>query len=473
MAYVNIPSLTDWQYDEDTKKLKHNTGTARSSVNTLYSAIMDLADDSGFMDSSVPMSAQTPTEYTLINGWTFSADSDLDFLYGGSIVVQKATTDRDVWANFYTLGTIAAGSVMYIQQNGALVATYSGYASGHLDQLVKVVANGGDVDSRNVTIFCRNLGNLYDNFTSQASATGGRNPVPIATADDTDDDASGASVAGVTIAFGAVSKDIGDGGGAQPYSAVIDGGGNSALAVYRYLKYIARRENTTAVDSPENTTAGRFYRYANAAYAEKKSAPFGTFAGGIFFGAQGIWLENISDPNNRELLDDNAVPRTPPVSITFAVTSVASGDRVLVARSTGPGSVLVKKDQFTLDGAHTAGGSTVVVSEVVGTDIPDTGVIRINDDRYPYTSVNRGTKAFTLSGTLSASYSTGTNTYVPLIDDVASSTSIVSPSMIYSADFDVVYRVRKKGIIPFENSAVVGSAGQSVSAIRTVDPIVT
>ena len=51
MAYVNIPTLTDWQYDESIKKLKHNTGSTRVTVNALYSALMDLVDDAGFMDS--------------------------------------------------------------------------------------------------------------------------------------------------------------------------------------------------------------------------------------------------------------------------------------------------------------------------------------------------------------------------------------------------------------------------------------
>jgi hypothetical protein len=45
--------------------------------------------------------------------------------------------------------------------------------------------------------------------------------------------------------------------------------------------------------------------------------------------------------------------------------------------------------------------------------------------------------------------------------------------MTYVADMDVVYRIRKKGILPFENTAVVGSAGASVSAIRTTDSVVT
>src|SRR5574343_1803184 len=280
MAYVNIPTLTDWQYDESTKKLKHNTGSTRVTVNALYSALMDLADDAGFMDSTVPMSAQTPVEYTLINGWTFDSDADLGYLYGGSIVVEKATTDKDVWANFYTLGTIESDAVMYLYQNGALVAAHPGYTSGHIDQLVKVVSSGSalstDGTALAVAVFARNNASanadLYDHFVAQASATGGRNPVPIATAPDTNDDGTGSAVTGVTVAFGSPTSDVDGDGNTEPYSVTVDGGGNSVLQVYRRLKYLTRRENTSAIGTG-NTTEGRFYRSANVAYAEVKVAP--------------------------------------------------------------------------------------------------------------------------------------------------------------------------------------------------------
>ena len=470
MAWTNIPTLTDWQYDEDTKKLRHNVGTARVTVNALYSALMDLADDAGFMDSSVPMSAQTPTEYTLINGWTFNADADVGYLYGGSIVVQKATSDRDVWGNFYTLGTIEADAVMYIYQNGALVASHPGYTQGHVDQLVKVVSAGADVSTdgtvRAVAVFARNCaaGNadLYDHFVSQASATGGRNPVPMATAPDTSDDGSGASVTGVTIAFGSPTADIDGDGSNENYSVTVDGGGISALQVYRRLKYLTRRENTAAIGAGDSTE-GRFYRSANSSYAEVKPAPFGTLAGGKFFGARGVLLTNVSDPNNRSLIDNTGTTRNPPVQMTVTVTGVAASDRVLVARSTAGA---VNKTQFTV-GSTTA--NTIVVSEAVGADIPSAGVIRIGDERFTYSALNRGTKTF--SGVApSASGKTG-NAWVPLIDDVASGTSIASPAMTYAADFDVIARVRKKGILPYENTASVTSGGASVSAIRTADTI--
>lgn len=54
------------------------------TVNELYSFLQDTFDEPGFLQHSVPMSAQTPTQYTLINGW-FIDDESMKALYGGSI----------------------------------------------------------------------------------------------------------------------------------------------------------------------------------------------------------------------------------------------------------------------------------------------------------------------------------------------------------------------------------------------------
>lgn len=469
MAWVNIPNLTtydaslgagDWQYDESTKKLQHAAGTHRCSVNALYSALMDLADNSDFMDSDVPMKANTPTEYELINSWVMNADSDYGYLTGGSI---KDNAANDLWANFYNLGTLKSGTVLYIEQNGALVTSPSGYTSGDIDVLVKVVSGGTAIDSRKVTFFARNLGDTYDCFTIAAPATGGRNPIPVSTATDANDDSGTSSDGGVMIAFGAASKDLGDGLGAADYSVVIDGNGLTTAQVYKAIKYITRRQNSSAIDSPENTTEARFYRLANAAFTENKNSPFGSYAGGKFFGAQGVWLEDVSDPNNRELIDDDGVTHTPPTSITATVTGVVSGDRVLVARVSS--GTAINKSQFTISSATS---STIVATTTPGSDIPTSGVIRVGDTRYTYTGISSAT----FTGVSPSPVAETGTFYVPLIDDTASGTSIVSPTMIYDSDFDVVVRVRKKGILPFENTGTVSIAGFTASAIRTTDTIV-
>jgi hypothetical protein len=468
MAWVNVPNLTsydaslgagDWQYDETTKKLQHAAGTHRTTVNALYSALMDLADNADFMDADVPMKANTPTEYELIGGWTMNAASDYGYLKGGSI---KDVAGNDLWANFYNLGTLKAGTVIYIEQNGALVTSPPGYTDGDMDVLVKVVSSGTAVDSREVSFFARNLGDTYDVFTIAAPATGGRNPVPISTATDINDDSGTSSDGGVTIAFGDVNQDIGDGTSA-PYTVSIDGNGLSTANAYKALKYILRRENNAAIDSPENTTEARFYRLADPAFSELKNCPFGSYAGGKFFGAQGVWFSNVSDPNNRQLLDDNGVTRTPPTSIIATITGVASGDRVLLARTSGG---VINKSQFTISSVTS---NSIVATVAPGNDIPTSGVIRIDDTPYTYSGITSAT----FTGVSPDPTGKTGGFYVPLIDAAASGTSIVSPSMIYVSDFDVIVRVRKKGILPFENTGTVTSSGFAASAIRTTDTIVS
>lgn len=465
MAWVNIPNLTtydaslgagDWQYDESTKKLQHAAGTHRTTALALYSALMDLVDDESFADSDPPIKANTPTEFELINGWTMNADADYGYLTGGSV---KDVANNNLWANFYNLGTLKAGTVLYIEQNGAAVSSPPGYTSGNMDVLVKVVNAGTPVDSREVSFYARNLGDKYDVFTIAAPATGGRNPIPVSTETDSNDSAGTASDGGVTIGFAGYSKDLGDGAGSKPYTVSINGNGLGTQAVYRALKYILKRGQTGTL----NGVQAQFYRLANAAFAENKNCPFGSYAGGKFFGAQGVWLENVSDPNNRELIDDNGDSHTPPVSITVSVTGVVAGDRVFVARTSGG---VIDKNQFTISSVTT---NSITATVAPGADISATGVIRIGDTKYAYTGISGA--VFT-GVTPDPTGSTG-GFYVPLIDDVAAGTSAVSPSMIYSSDFDVVARVRKKGILPFENTATVSTSGATISAIRTTDTIVT
>lgn len=461
---------SDFTINYGTKRISHASGTTRYTVNALYSWLQDTFDELGQLDDDVPMKANTPTEYEMINGWTFGSDADLNYLYGGSI---KDNTTGHLWANFYTIGAITAAAVVYLNQNGTLIAGLGGtdisYANGHIDMLVKVAAASVDVDARNVTILARNLGDTYDHFKAQAPTTGGRNPVPLATAADLNNTtASGVLAAApytnIVVTFGAVSKDVGDGQGAKPYDVAVDCAGLRLSQVYEYLKYRTRRGEATTL----NGAAGQFYTAANGAYTEVKSAPFGTFAGGKFFGARGVWLENYAaqDGNAFQLLDANGATRTPPITMSVAVNGVVAGDRVFVARSSAGA---VWKTQFTI-ASRTA--TTIVVNEALAADIPDTGTIRVGDDRYAYTAISRGTKTFTVGGGGVSAYSAGTACYVPIVDGQAAGTSM-SSALVYAADFDVIARVRKKGILPFEVATSITSVGASISAIRTTDAVVS
>lgn len=59
----------DFAVDYTNKRIHHVSGTTVYTVNALYTWLMDLFDEVVQMDNPVPMSAQTPNAYTLINGW--------------------------------------------------------------------------------------------------------------------------------------------------------------------------------------------------------------------------------------------------------------------------------------------------------------------------------------------------------------------------------------------------------------------
>ena len=472
MAYQNFTNLTDWQYDTATKKIKHNTGTARITVQALYSEVQNEFDELVQMDDTVPMKYNTPTEYELINGWTFDADASVGYLYGGSI---KVNTPDDMWANFYTLGTLESGAVVYWLQNGVTVASAPGYASGHADQLIKTRAAAVDVDTRNVTALVRTWTDSYTHNKLQAPTTGGRNPVAVETANDLNNQTASGTVAAapyssITVTFGTPSFDFDQDGTAENYTVTVDCAGLTMLKVYERLKYITRTGETATI----NGVQGQFYKSANAAFTEVKAAPFGTYAGGKFFGAQGILLTNYdaAEANNIILIDNTGAVKQAPTAISVKVDNVVSGDRVFVARTSGG---VVNKSQFTLNGTHTA-SATITVNEAVPNDIPLTGVIRVGETRYTYTGLNRTTKVFTLSGT--ATEAANAAAYCPIIDEQATGTSI-SKALTYVADFAVVGRVRKyatgagNSILPFENTGTVTNTGLTISAIRTVDTVAT
>jgi hypothetical protein len=164
---------------------------------------------------------------------------------------------------------------------------------------------------------------------------------------------------------------------------------------------------------------------------------------------------------------------------------LVSGDRVAVFRrpSSTPGSGIDLQEYLPLtpSGVYNGSGDTIVkVSGNIGTDIPNTGVVRIENlttglfESYSYSAVDRtagGGGEFTISPALSRNLTTSDDIYVPLIESQAAGTS-VSVNIVYLSDVPLLARVRKKGILPFEVEGTFGSGGATLTAIRTTDTIV-
>ena len=549
------------------------------TTEALYSYLMDVFDAPAYMSYPVPMSAQTPNAFTMINGW-FIDDETVKWLNNGAIstsgwthptnptgirtlqlngaaglssldigtvvlggitgdtgellaynttrnmlwvrcdnamdlfdnasesisvngvfcgnMTQISSTGENLYVNLYTLGTLTSSNdTIYIIQNGTKLTSWWAKGIAGLDVLIKIKEMGTTIDGGNVDVFCRYYpvsGNaaLYDNFP--ITLTAGRQAAPLSTGLDLNNKSSqdtiqrainGASYA-ITINFaGPYSRNLNNGNGAKNYDAEIDCNGASLATTYEVCKFVTRESSSTTL----NGVNGEQYISANvSSYTPIKTSPLGTFAGGKFFGARGIWVKNyaFSDINNFQLIASDGSTQTPPNTITCQVTGIASGDHVSMFLLDGP-SGNIKKNSYTLNGNHANISTTVTVLGGItggwGTqDPPAAGYLRVvnsNDASETLTSyASWSGNVFSLTSTLGGNCVDASNVYIPIIDNVASSTTI-SNSFIQSATLNVRSRVRKyaagsgNSIVPFEIDGTVGSSGISVSAIRDIDEVTT
>ncbi len=206
-----------------------------------------------------------------------------------------------------------------------------------------------------------------------------------------------------------------------------------------------------------------------------KTAPFGTFAGGNFFGTRGVWISNMhaNDANNYQLVDSENIAHTPPASISIIVNGLESGDRVTVFRTTGDNEIIDKTYITSHTTENVTGNTTWEASASIPGDTPSAGYIRIVDDsldteeRIEYTSYTGA--IFTLASNHKGGYSSSDTAYVGYIDSESSDTNI-SQSITYDQDRYVLTRVRVYGIVPFKVKGQIISTGYTSTATRTTDP---
>jgi len=208
-----------------------------------------------------------------------------------------------------------------------------------------------------------------------------------------------------------------------------------------------------------------------------KQSPFGTFAGGKFFGARGVLLIDMhaDDANNYELIDTTNTRQVPPASISIAVNGLQSGDKVSVFRTTGNNEI-IDRSQFTSHATNnTASSTSFEVQQTIPADTPTNGYIRVVDNslnreaRYAYTGWS-GSTFTNLSPALTTTYEGTDTAYVPYIDTTSGGTS-VSQSVTYAADTYVLTVVRMAGYQPFKIKGQVISTGYTTTAVRTPDSV--
>lgn len=453
------------------------------SVLDLHAWLQDLADDASASGNDLvdilapnpsrldgPRDAAVASRLNLLTSGAVAFNLDdtaAQFINFGSIKQQSAAVQ---YSGLKTIGGIVAASPVYVVQNGSKLTTF--WSNGHIQILVKVRTGGTLIDSGNVTAFSRKWGQTYSHFDVNLAA-GGESNAALSTAIDSNIVLSEANAAllstKVTVSFGDTNQDLGNGNGSKLYKGTITlSGGCTLQEAYQYLQYLARESSTSTL----NGVLGWRYRVLNAAYTEIPSAPFGTFAGGTFFVAQGWWLTGVlaAEATKYQLIAHDGTTQVPPTLIGITVGNLVSGDRVLVARADGGGNIL--KDEYT-PVAASAGATSLQIVESIKTDTPSTGVIRIKNLRYTYTGFNAGTKTFTgLSPALASAIVTADDVFVPFIDKSTTSTS-ESVTFIFSSNFTARVDVRNGSgvspIVPFTTSLGITNAGGSVNASRNSD----
>lgn len=468
------------------------SGTTVYSTLELHAWLQDLADNSAASgDDNLSILGSNPSE--LAGKRNASRPMALTLL--PNINIDDATAQRFnfgsieqasgavLYTGVKTIGTIVAASPVYLVQNAAKLTKF--WADGHIQVLVKAKTGGALIDGGNLTAYSRKYGQTYSHFDGNLSA-GSEQSFALGTAIDGNVDTAtvtpavaaswfATSIGGtgggspkIALAFGDTNQDLGNGNGSKLYKGTITLDGTLTLAqVYQALQWACSESSTLTI----NSIPGWRFRLLNAAYAEIAVAPFGTFAGGKFFAAQGWWLAGVqaADSKNYQLKAHDGSDQSPPTSVQVQVGGLAAGDYVLAARDNGSGGFA---NDTTL-AASAAAGATSVTLTAAPTDTPTgAGFIRIAGNRHTYT----GRSGNTVSGLSPAvpvgGYASGLSVFLPFIDAAATGATITSGSFQFAANVTVRYRVRNGGaspIVPFESTLALTSNGGSGTAVRNAD----
>lgn len=398
-----------------------------------------------------------PMSMTLLNG--FNVDNTLtQKLKFGSI---SQNSDNDIWVGVKTKGTpFVTGTSIYITQNGNKITKFWSNG-GHIQILVKAKDSGSYIDSGLLTIWSREYGKSYSNDT--IDLTPGSEQIASCTAEllswiTLSYSSAIALSSKVSISIGDVNYDAGDGNGSKLYKGTIAlSGGITTTEAAQYLQAICSENSTTTI----NGTLGWKYTKLHSSYTANTSAPFGAIAGGKWFVAQG-WLVTGTlpvDSQNYQMISHDGTAIANPTFTLVSVSGIPIGAQVLVVRDT-------YNTEYTLNGSHSIGATTITINESIMLDTPETGPIRIGGDRYQYTSYNTSTKQFTLSTGLTNNYNTSTATFVPYIDKTATSSTENSSAIQFVSSVTLLCRVRREGINdkkPYTSQFTLNSSGASLN----------
>jgi hypothetical protein len=487
-----VPDITASEFSiAGNGDIRSLSGTTVYEVLGLHKWLQDLADNAApSSDDNLSILGTNPSE--LAGKRNASRPMALTLL--PSINIDDATAQRFrfgsieqgagqvLYTGVRTIGTIVPASPVYLVQAAAKLTKF--WADGAIQILVKARVGGALIDSGNLTAYSRKYGQTYSHFDGNLSA-GSEQAFALGTALDgnvntavvtpaiaaswfaTAIGGTGGASPKIALAFGDTNQDLLNGNGSNLYKGTITLDGTLTLAqAYQALMWACSELSTITI----NGIPGWRYRLLNAAYPENVAAPFGTFAGGLFFVAQGYWLAGVQagDSRNYQLTDHDGTIQNPPTSVQVQIAGLTSGDYVIAARDSGSGFA----NDTTVASLASAGATSVTLVAAPSDTPTGAGVIRINGNRHTYTS-RAGNVVSGLSPAVpGGGYASGLPVFIPFIDGVSGGATMSSGSFQFASNITVRYRVRNGGaspIVPFESTLTVTASGGSGQAVRNAD----
>jgi hypothetical protein len=431
--------------------------------------------------------AVRPMALSLLNGVNI-ADSVAQWFDFGSIEQANGAT---LFTGLKVLGSLVANSPIYIYQGTTKLGKYWADADAASFQiLVKCKAASTlistDAVAGRVVVYSRKYGQSYSHFDVDLSP-GGEQVAALSTALDGNVDAAtmtptiaagyfataiggtGGVTPKITLAYADTTQNLGGGAGSLLHKGTITLDGTVTLAqAYQALMWACSEASTITF----NAVPGWRYRVLpGQTYAENLSAPFGSYAGGKWFVAQGWWLAGVmtADSKAYQLTSHTGVIETPPTSVSISVGGVIAGDYVLAGRDSGTGFVTT---DTTLSAAAAAAATSVTLTAAPADTPTASGYIRISGNRHTYTTRAGNTISGLSPAVPTGGYASGTAVWIPFIDVAASATSVPSSAFQFASNITVRFRVRNgtaNPIVPFESTLSVTSNGGSGTAVRNLD----
>jgi len=210
---------------------------------------------------------------------------------------------------------------------------------------------------------------------------------------------------------------------------------------------------------------------------------FGVSTGTSIIGGFGFGVEASDLAVNDKVRALDNVQYSPKNNQTFSLLGLVSGEDYAVvtpwdgSTTDGEGNPAMEKDKFSLNTTlNGASETSVVITTAIPTWLPSSGTTRVvtdggTDKLCSYTSFTGSTFTIT-SEDFSSDNATAGNDVFPTPIDTLASGSTESFTGVYTSDEDLVVLVRDGGVTPikdFITSAAFGSAGGSVTVIRTSD----